>query len=491
MSTTCTAIRSPAWPDAVSAWPPRCSTPPLVAHDAHFLQRLDRVSHGHVEMALGLYRDHELVRHILDNAHVPVGAERVALALADGGKGPHVIVTREGRFVTCLGEGMKTGPHPVGSRARIDALAAKVERVRAALELARKRGIEDAGDALEKLSNAGSALTREDFVAAKATIGPASGLLVQEYVDWSRVLLEGFPMLMRKDLGGGPRQKLAESTARGAWAMAHLALVLVDSASREWVESWAELPVHRGQTPPCIWLALLSAYPFVLRAAWIEARLGKPMFAPLKERLAHAEDPIVALEAGYGLLAMGLRHEGLHGDALRAMRHRVAAGRSEPWATEYTALFTAVADGVERDEEKLRAEGMELGRKAMGARAAIFEAASPHRHEDPGQVSDDLAIAALSETWIDAYRADRCTDLMVMGLACAARAPAEHFYYPARTLHGIGRFDHAAQGELLASMRRDLFGVARTVVHDQPRPGRNDPCPCGSGKKYKKCCGAG
>jgi hypothetical protein len=25
----------------------------------------------------------------------------------------------------------------------------------------------------------------------------------------------------------------------------------------------------------------------------------------------------------------------------------------------------------------------------------------------------------------------------------------------------------------------------------EPRVGRNDPCPCGSGKKYKKCCGAG
>ncbi len=23
----------------------------------------------------------------------------------------------------------------------------------------------------------------------------------------------------------------------------------------------------------------------------------------------------------------------------------------------------------------------------------------------------------------------------------------------------------------------------------QPKVGRNDPCPCGSGKKYKKCCG--
>ena len=26
-------------------------------------------------------------------------------------------------------------------------------------------------------------------------------------------------------------------------------------------------------------------------------------------------------------------------------------------------------------------------------------------------------------------------------------------------------------------------------VREQPKVGRNDPCPCGSGKKYKKCCG--
>jgi preprotein translocase subunit SecA len=28
------------------------------------------------------------------------------------------------------------------------------------------------------------------------------------------------------------------------------------------------------------------------------------------------------------------------------------------------------------------------------------------------------------------------------------------------------------------------------VRRDEPKVGRNDPCPCGSGKKYKKCCGA-
>jgi preprotein translocase subunit SecA len=30
----------------------------------------------------------------------------------------------------------------------------------------------------------------------------------------------------------------------------------------------------------------------------------------------------------------------------------------------------------------------------------------------------------------------------------------------------------------------------QTVRRDEPKVGRNDPCPCGSGKKYKKCHGA-
>ncbi len=29
----------------------------------------------------------------------------------------------------------------------------------------------------------------------------------------------------------------------------------------------------------------------------------------------------------------------------------------------------------------------------------------------------------------------------------------------------------------------------KPIVREEPKVGRNDPCPCGSGKKYKKCCG--
>jgi len=29
----------------------------------------------------------------------------------------------------------------------------------------------------------------------------------------------------------------------------------------------------------------------------------------------------------------------------------------------------------------------------------------------------------------------------------------------------------------------------KTIRRDLPKVGRNDTCPCGSGKKYKNCCG--
>jgi len=31
--------------------------------------------------------------------------------------------------------------------------------------------------------------------------------------------------------------------------------------------------------------------------------------------------------------------------------------------------------------------------------------------------------------------------------------------------------------------------IPSPVRQPQPKVGRNEPCPCGSGKKYKKCCG--
>ncbi|MDD4976674.1 MAG: SEC-C metal-binding domain-containing protein [Bacteriovorax sp.] len=31
--------------------------------------------------------------------------------------------------------------------------------------------------------------------------------------------------------------------------------------------------------------------------------------------------------------------------------------------------------------------------------------------------------------------------------------------------------------------------LLRPITREAPKVGRNDPCPCGSQKKFKKCCG--
>jgi SEC-C motif domain protein len=64
--------------------------------------------------------------------------------------------------------------------------------------------------------------------------------------------------------------------------------------------------------------------------------------------------------------------------------------------------------------------------------------------------------------------------------------------------HEVSRFRKTKQGQWLfvdgdARALEDGEGQgapqkAAPVVRDKPKTGRNDPCPCGSGKKFKKCC---
>ena len=59
-------------------------------------------------------------------------------------------------------------------------------------------------------------------------------------------------------------------------------------------------------------------------------------------------------------------------------------------------------------------------------------------------------------------------------------------------VQGFDRFSAPQGGPQQAELSEapEIPKVAVPVVRDAPKVGRNDPCPCGSGKKFKKCCGA-
>ena len=82
------------------------------------------------------------------------------------------------------------------------------------------------------------------------------------------------------------------------------------------------------------------------------------------------------------------------------------------------------------------------------------------------------------------------TELMAAALPFVARAEASDLFLPEAWLRPFldrNRVDVEHVKEHLIRLKRGPKAPKPVVV--QPKPGRNEPCTCGSGKKFKVCCG--
>ena len=57
----------------------------------------------------------------------------------------------------------------------------------------------------------------------------------------------------------------------------------------------------------------------------------------------------------------------------------------------------------------------------------------------------------------------------------------------AEWLYGMDEWSNIFDDEKRKKLKKDFNKSKQVIVGE--KIGRNDPCPCGSGKKYKKCCG--
>ncbi|HEY5537306.1 MAG TPA: SEC-C metal-binding domain-containing protein [Acetobacterium sp.] len=58
---------------------------------------------------------------------------------------------------------------------------------------------------------------------------------------------------------------------------------------------------------------------------------------------------------------------------------------------------------------------------------------------------------------------------------------------PAEWLYSLEEWDNILSEEKRVELKKE-YKRSKTVVNEV-KVGRNEPCPCGSGKKFKKCCG--
>jgi SEC-C motif/PBS lyase HEAT-like repeat len=192
---------------------------------------------------------------------------------------------------------------------------------------------------------------------------------------------------------------------------------------------------------------------------------------PLLALLRGAEDDEAAAEelpAVFGMI----------GQAAIAPLSEVLSDRSTPEAAVSTALL-----GI----KEIAARHPECRAECVGILVRTLE---PQAETDP--TIRGLAVSALIDLGAveaidairDAFRRDAVDISMAgdvedveiaLGLRAGRATPApQYMVLPAGSLPWL-----------------DAAGVQRTTRAAAPRSakvGRNDPCPCGSGKKYKKCC---
>ncbi|MFH1614114.1 MAG: preprotein translocase subunit SecA [Planctomycetota bacterium] len=84
---------------------------------------------------------------------------------------------------------------------------------------------------------------------------------------------------------------------------------------------------------------------------------------------------------------------------------------------------------------------------------------------------------------------ERVSDI-IFKVRLEAGARARSVWNVSRTQHEqVDQFAMAERQRAAATAAQPGETKVRQIRLDQPKVGRNEPCPCGSGKKYKKCCG--
>lgn len=134
-------------------------------------------------------------------------------------------------------------------------------------------------------------------------------------------------------------------------------------------------------------------------------------------------------------------------DPVTMMRSRYSAYATHTWD------YLEKSDWQEQGEEEITAEMLE--EKARDLTWVGLDIVGSGRDEEADCDYVD---------YLAAYAVDGVT-----------RQIAEHAYF--KTI----------DGKLYYTGGEEL--VREPVRREHPKIGRNDPCPCGSGKKYKKCCG--
>jgi hypothetical protein len=518
-----------------------------MGHALHFLDRLRRVEPWHAELSLALYRDPALVRSLLTNVSIPDQHRRVALALDDGGDGPHLILDRSGAFITCLGHGMKVYDTFVIPRATLDSLRDWKQQVERSL-----RALDDDSSEILQLGGAqyvlralvkrAHRLSREEFRALRQISPLIWSGLISEGMRLTEKIIELRDELVPSVKSNIFRPQLIKNFSpllheywEAIWACNHIMILSCDwDHALTWeLDRQIHEPIYAlsdNSKTPCtssafaldLFLNISSRHhylPHMARASWAAARHFHRLEDTLLRGLQSCRENRDWIRARWYLSAMiayALPASDEQRQALEQRLHPIIdytrvrsyyrsnpADPNDPARPDLTAFTATMLWMHGQRYYPLRDKPLDLTSSTTWREMLEIFSRSPEHHK----LRALLATCDVSEQ--DALLL--CYHLMPLLNPRAPEGPEleklidtvsphlfliqepEDLYLETSLINQV--WDSKPEPDVLAhflSFEHSITSapIPRTVKHEQPKVGRNDPCPCQSGKKYKKCCGA-
>ena len=237
----------------------------------------------------------------------------------------------------------------------------------------------------------------------------------------------------------GTVSSLLDRAARCAWSRPHiedLAAILRDDASERLIDSTVELLIRDGRVPQAKALTVAAGV----------AGLG------VEPKIAARLVPLVD-----SILDVPLVFRAARGDSATALLDLIDSERL-PNECAACLLFIVVRTDTGQYRDRLITAVRRMARRGMSMSARLMLGLAAMDLDDPDTAMVAESAIQLARTVGSPLRED-WTDLLEMPLL-----------------------------ELIPEEVEATVFRGGTRVRKGEKTGRNEPCPCGSGKKYKKCC---
>ncbi len=462
-------------------------------HAIHFLQRLSRASGSQAELALQLYNDPEVLRFVLGSLTIPDEFDRVAVSLHENDSGPYLVATRKGRFVTCLGEGMSIKGLHLINHSRLLNHMEKNEEYRRRKELAHSLVGErhELKKLFVRIAGKGVDVTREEMLAISAMQPALKDFFLRKLFEYMLSIDERTKALIRRKRFTAKDRPVLKKHYGEYWATGHLALLASMSGP-------AGFPTPIGELGRMIRYGLViplfsSEMSMLLRLVWFIGKMGKGLMPELKRMLLEP-DMLEEWLLGYlGLIVMGLRHSKTRPAVIKIFNKLPGAldtlcfdVRSYLAKLDLPTIMTMgfmalVKPEVSRERALVSARNLCF---SAHERATLPDRYTWEKEED---IPEDMAVTFMANLPLSFRDCHEALMFCLILTPWLARCEMEDFYHP----HDYNRFAQAPwkPADTIALIDRERKVRAKNKpVKVEKAPSRNDPCPCGSGKKYKRCC---